>query len=156
MTVNQNDEDLYAWAHLSSAEIITGQYSGVVTSAGATHYTNGTNLPSSDAFKTIIFALFSMKGNNYMYENITGLRIRVTSLDASGLPWEAGASSDSLNAKEAQAVDMKIDDGSADTGLLITYTHGNCTTAAYPAESADYNLNSTSRDCIMEWYLNKL
>ncbi|MDA0781580.1 MAG: prepilin-type N-terminal cleavage/methylation domain-containing protein [Rickettsiales bacterium] len=157
LDVWQNNEDLYSWAHLSGSELIPERtYSGLVSDAGVTHYNAGVNIPISVAFKNMVFSFFSfiVTEDNYIYKEIGGVKLRVSGLDNVGRPWN---NANSLAAKQVQAIDVKIDDGKADSGNLITHTDvgGSCTTAPYNAPAASYNLSSTAKDCIMEFYLDR-
>jgi type II secretory pathway pseudopilin PulG len=151
-------EDLYAWEHLASSEIIPGAYDGNTTSSTApkVHYTSGVNAPASNAFDNITFAFYSYRpaGGNYIYDSITGVKLVVSSLDSSGVP---GGTTGSLIARQAHAIDEKIDDGVPSSGRLISYrSAGGCTDADEDsALSANYQLSDTTGDCVVEWYLDK-
>jgi prepilin-type N-terminal cleavage/methylation domain-containing protein len=143
-----NGEDLQVWRHLGKSSLIPGSYSGAVSS-GTVHYTAGANIPVSIPFKNVIFSFY--RGSEYIYKKFDGNRIRISALNTSGQPFQ---STNSLNAKEAQSVDLKIDDGFADAGRFITHSAVvGCATVAYTASGADYNLSSSIRDCVMEWYI---
>ena len=151
-----NNEDLYSWDHLENAELIKDQYDGVVKS-GTIHYSKGENLPVSAAFENITFAFYSFRpaGGNVVYDNITGIKMIISSLSATGAP---ASTTNSFQGKQAQAIDEKIDDGMASSGNLISYrTAGGCTDADESTSSrADYQLNNTIEDCVVEWYIDRL
>lgn len=149
-TLGSNGEDLQAWRHLTSSATVPASYSGAVTGGGI-HYTKGVNIPVSSAFKAITFSFSQGISFGYVYQKFAGHRIRVTGLSSTGQP--SGTITDSLNAKEAQTMDLKIDDGIADAGKIITNsTAVGCATAISTSAGADYNLSNSARDCIMEWY----
>jgi len=146
-------EDHYAWAHLSEAELINGAYSGQITTASSVQYTVGVNVPRSEAFKDVTFSTFL--NHVYVYGSKRGLSIRIAALDGSGLP----RSGDTLNAKQAQSIDIKIDDGVADTGKLIGFTDtaGQCIDNKWnAANNGTYLLSSNTTGCILEWYITML
>jgi prepilin-type N-terminal cleavage/methylation domain-containing protein len=154
----QNSEDLQAWRHLGKSSLIPVLYSGTVTSVGTIHYTAGVNAPVSSSFKNLIFSFtaygdLSEDGSELInpYNKFIGTKLKISSLEPSGTFLTPDKS---LNAKEAQSLDLKIDDGVADAGRFITHSDVvGCATAAYTASGADYNLSNPVRDCIMEWYL---
>lgn len=151
-------EDLLLWRHLTKSSLVPSSYTGASYS-GSVQYAAGVNVPVSSAFKTITFAFFMVDLNSDYaspaYQKITNnraSRLHISVPDvANGNPWSTD--NNSLNSKEAQALDLKMDDGIADSGKFVTYgINVGCTTAAYNAIEADYNLSNSTRNCIMHWY----
>lgn len=157
-----NAEDVGLWRHLSKSGIISASYRGYLD---AYYYELGITNPASDAFKNLGFAFF-MDDLYYDYEyphyqsltNNLAARLHIASLDEYGEPF---SSDKSLSSKETLALDTKMDDGLADSGRLITYNllyyHSyvdGCVTNDYDASEASYNLSSSRKNCIMQWYFD--
>ncbi len=157
-------EDLLVWNHLASAELIRGSYSGADASASA-RYQIGDNAYTSDSFSNGVYS-FKRWDSTYdsSYYGTTGTVIKLgTVIDIAaakqGLPY-GGV----VTARDAFAVDSKIDDGNPSKGYFYTVrrhpntgesaaTISSCVTGAHTDTTAEYKLDDSSKEChLVYWY----
>ncbi len=158
-TAGTPQEDLVAWEHLALAELIRGSYTG--EDATTARYEIGTNAYTSEAFST---AAYSFKRADTSYYNTYGTVLKLgTVIDNTagkrGLPY-GGV----VTARDAYAVDSKVDDGKASKGHFYTVRRhpeigevlgdiSTCVTDTYSAASADYQLDDNTKEChLVYWY----
>lgn len=147
--VDENiSEDLYVWEHLADAKLIPGSYTGVA-GGGSYKYVDGTNSIGSEVFISGIFS-FSSRSGTALY-NTFGNIIRLGGNAASG------PINPIMSGKDAYAIDAKIDDGFASTGIFYAVRNSaSCTDADYSAVSANYILNNDLVDCKIFYWQKKL
>lgn len=158
-TAGTPKEDLLAWEHLGFAELIAGSFSGTHQGASA-RYAFDVNAPLSQGYPEAMYMLRteSDSGGNTLYAT-RGTTLRLGALvDISG-SMQAYPMGGVMIAKEAYALDQKMDDGLADKGVIYTIrqpTTGSsgCTTNVWSAVSASYDLaDDTNRTCsLVFWY----
>lgn len=141
-------EDLFFWEHLRRAGLVEGKFTGDVYAAGTIRYAIDENAPGSKAYKTAIYSFNTPLSYGYKTH---GDQIKLASLQADGRPYNGF-----LTAKEAYSIDLKMDDGIADSGTVYTIRGANgseCVTAIWTATAASYDLDSTEKSCeILYWY----
>ena len=129
-----NNEALRAWQHLGLAELIPGNYNGVVPCLGSG--TCFSALGNSHPPARIANAGFSFLSNNY--------------LSIGSLPDNAiQATSGVFTGADASTIDTKIDDGVAATGIVrgVNELSGGGTACL---SSGVYDLASTVEDCVIQ------
>lgn len=138
-TYVDSDEDLYVWRHLALAELIAGSYTGVVVD-GSTRFGLDTNAPASDIYINALYRFYFISTAIY---GDRGHGLKLGTLDGDGLP-ENGV----LTAKDAYSLDVKLDDGLAESGMFVALNDsGTCTS------SNVYSLSSTTTSCnLLYWY----
>ena len=146
-------EDLRAWQVLALSKTIPGEYSGL-TSGGA--YNIGTNIPPSEII-----------GGGYVlhYPDAAGTAIygRFGNLIQFAAEWQAGSFGGIiLTARQAIALDKKIDDGLADQGNVYGSNGGipssglsnDCTTNDIDQTSSTYLPDEITVACRMFFWLD--
>lgn len=142
-----NQEDLYAWEHLTNSELISGSYTGVVKAAGTVRYELGTNSPDSGAYPEAAYVLYSLSSAVY---GRLGTAIELSELTASGLPNAGG-----FTAREAYSIDKKLDDGVADKGNVFAYKESGasgCTDNSFSSSSGAYDLDAADQTCQLLYF----
>lgn len=159
--VDWSGEDLYAWRHLALAGLIPGVFSG---SNAVNSRTIGGNIPesafSSDAgysYGREPNAAYSVPANSYH-------QIDLASSSQSCNTWLNGKL---LSVKQAVAIDTKMDDGLADSGMVFgirgdapsgcSPVSALCVTGLYSASSSSYILSDTSNapTCRMYFWVDR-
>ena len=133
-------EELRSWQHLALAEIIAGSYTGVYQSSGDA-LAGGINVPESKFDN----ALIHFRHNQADHSIIDTIVYGALDDDDTGDNW---ASEAIFTPIEAQNIDLKIDDGSADTGKIQSESginFGNCNTGN------EYTLSNDSVACLMNF-----
>lgn len=134
------DEDLYAWRHLSLAGLYPGRFSGAPASSSV-RFVQEINAPGSEHYTTALFRFYAITTPVY---NLRGHALELGTPDPDGIP-EAGIATP----KDAYAIDSKMDDGIAYTGMLIS-TNGTHTCVD---EQNNYALDSQDAGCnLIAWY----
>ncbi len=126
------------WTHLSAAGVVEGSYT-----SGA--FTDASNPQVLDAYWSLsdhTIALYGRFGNRLL-------------LARSATPTGGVVSS-----SEAYAIDIKVDEGQADTGIMyattastVSGTASTCTSGDWADTSSDYNLDVTDRGCRLIFWL---
>ncbi len=135
--VEVSGEELRAWQHLSASEMVVGAY------AGTGDYTLKTNLPASQlpagAFLLIYnnTAISGKQGNHFEIGAISGTTAINNSI---------------LTPTEARSIDLKIDDGLALGGKVMTLEGSNATTEDCLSGGV-YNLSKENIACRMIFWL---
>ncbi len=142
--VDSTNEDLYAWEHLGKSALITGTYTGAVS---GTRYAAGVNSINSEPFTIGVFSFYAYQTLIY---NTAGHALRLGSI-TSGWP-TAGF----MLAKDAYAIDAKIDDGLAANGMFYAArgaagSSNNCVTDTTNL----YNPSDTSETCTLYYWQRK-
>jgi len=146
-------EDLYSWNHLVLSEIIPGNYTGTVISGGV-GYEEGINAPkasvTNSAFALAVSQVYTRNIANYL---------RLASPSA---PHGYNLYGASLTAPEAYNIEVKVDDGLADTGRYSTVRApslgSGCVQNAWNAATPGNWIlsDSTTIACtVYNWYGNK-
>jgi prepilin-type N-terminal cleavage/methylation domain-containing protein len=155
--VNIADENIYAFHHLSKAKLIRGQFDGIIPSGNLANL--GINIPRSDYEASNGFWIYYRQGSPYYqkYQDINILWYGSNRLDVTRLYNGAVASIVANN------IDRKIDDGKADSGLLIFGNNVdnlgnlmNCTTPwanIYSTTTGTPNFNIDTPECILIFLL---
>lgn len=145
-----NLEHLYVWEHLAKAEMIPGSYSGALT--GGKAYVVGTSSPNSDGSEDLTYSFFSLSTATIYSTTGDHFRLTLPTADATANPWGGG-----MMGKDAYAIDSKMDDGKASSGMFYAWKPSGtgCTDAASTAASANYDLNSTVKSCNLTYWYKK-
>ncbi len=162
-TVNGNGDELIgerprAWQQLALSGLIAGKYTGVVVSSTnpPPQYMAGVNAPSVSSRTGAFYLLTSREG----FFGTTGNALQLGASNSSGLAW-GGA----LTASDAHLIDIKIDDGVANRGILYTirsndYGTGTCVNQGHSVAldvTVNYILTDPKEDaCFIVYWLNKL
>jgi len=139
------DESLRAWQHLSDSGVISGSYTGVLSSG---EWVLGTNLPES---KITGAGFYPTYGPVYAGES-KHIIVLGSPLTGGGI-WGASM----LNTPDVFSIDQKVDDGVADSGKVTTnngYTafatqDTGCVTGAAGATVSSYILTNEDKNCLM-------
>lgn len=160
------EEDLIAWQQLALGEYIRGSYTGTSYSSAA-RYKIGSNAYVSDAYSTGVYYLSRAQT---AYYGSTGTVLELGNImdysgTQKGLPFGGVVS-----ARDAYAVDKKIDDGNPAKGLFYTVRRypvtgsgenaASISTCVTQGQTADplstpvyYKLDDTSKEChLVYWY----
>lgn len=133
------------WQHLKNAGLIQGRYSGVGVNADLTIPRAGVNVPASKVNKAGFSVAynaphlgdpnyFDEQGGNMMFFGTVG-----------GSMWYP-----IISPKEAESIDLKLDDGKPATGLMTTYKSSGTVApgcATGDTLSAEYNLQAKGPLC---------
>lgn len=131
------NEALRAWQHLSLAQMIKGNYTGVATVAGQTDI--GVNAPESE-FNKAGWCFYAF--GRYNPPDQLGNYIQIAGFSAGSPP-----NITILTPQEAYNIDAKIDDGYPRNGLVwADWLSNNCFTTQ--TTTSPYNLGSNSISCI--------
>lgn len=141
-------ERLYAWHHLVLAQLISGAFSGAT---GTPNQEIGYSVPGSD-FKGNLFMVGTNETGAEIFGRV-GTSLQYTANASSSDPYGA-----SLDAKDAYAVDVKMDDGVANSGDMFgvdgsTSSDGSCSDA-YGDAGADYDLTQEDVNCRLVLWLD--
>jgi len=146
----QASEAFTFWQHLSSAELISGNYSGIAGSTHATHSILNENIPSSSLVGAgwyLITVNLQAPGTYFpgSYGNV--LYYGVPSVNGLVTGWPYGSI---IRPIEAYGIDVKSDDGSPAHGKTRVYRNlnPNCRTSQ-DAANAEYSLTNNDIDCAM-------
>jgi prepilin-type N-terminal cleavage/methylation domain-containing protein len=122
VNTSDNDESFMAWKHLSLAQMIKGSFTGAFAATTGTDV--GVNIPESsftgagfsisNSIKYKQFNASSSSSTNFNSLNIS----RPNSSAAHETP-----NSDFISARDARLLDVKIDDGIANSGILFGLTN---------------------------------
>lgn len=144
-------EGFTAWQHLNKAGMIDGSFIG-----GATHNvleTAGTNIPASKiqgaGFNVWFFGI-NPGSASYFNANYGHVMTFGMQTNSSASTWTGRAEYAALTAKEAQALDSKIDDGQPATGYLMTQSSGSALAGACTSgttTSATYAISTSGLQC---------
>lgn len=151
-------EDLYVWDHLASAELIRGSYSATYASV-STRYAIGTNALVSEAFTSGAYS-FKRIDSTYdsAYYGTTGTALKLGTLVDLSVSEESLPYGGIVTARDAFAIDDKIDDGSPYKGFFytirdLTSVSSNCLTNDHTASTSQYKLDDNSTSChLVYWY----
>ena len=128
---SNTNEYLYTWEHLADAKLIPGTYDGVGM------------LPNSEPYTQGLFFFFTSPNSIY---NTRGNAIYFTASGLLGF----------LLAKDAYAIDVKIDDGLAASGMLYGSTDSSgCVSDIWYASTATYVLSDTNAKCSLTYWQKK-
>lgn len=146
-------EDLYAWEHLAKAGFITGSYTGAVS---GTRYAGLVNAPNSEPYNYGVFAFYAYQTLVY---NTAGHALTLGGISAASPNTSGYPAAGVMLAKDAYAIDSKLDDGLASSGMFYTIqdaTATGCTDAASTAASANYVLSdATNTTCVLYYWQKK-
>lgn len=157
----QNTEAYRFWQHLSDAQLIPGQYSGV---GGAKHpqwraATLGVNVPmmrygTANGYLPVYGALINV--SNWTGEHTTepANRLWAGSQSNGDPPWGAHA----FTPADAQSIDSKLDDGLPGSGNAIIYsTDADPTPCSTNNDTTTGRYNLTNKDyvCAMIFTMNR-
>ena len=146
-----NGEDVRAWQHLNLAEILPGNYSGTITSAG---HVPGITVPKGE-IKGTEFWLRShiehtpttcaktIKGGGTAVGNFMYFSTQQTTNGKQ--PWAA-----SLIPEDAKSIDIKLDDGKATTGMIFGRDALGLTCLA----GDDYDVSQNTVGCRLQYLLS--
>ena len=141
MIEGDTTERLYAWQHLSLAEMVDEDFSGA---AGTPDQQIDANVPGS-ALSANLFMLGTNVSGDEIFDR-TGTQLQYTTNASSSDPY-GGA----LIAKDAIMIDLKLDDGVANTGDVYgvdgSASAANSCSDAYDSSGADYVKSETGKDC---------
>lgn len=149
LTSNPMNEEVRAWQHLSLSEIIAGEYTG-------THSGNrtviGVNVPKS-AYPSSGWRMSKPRNYTIIYGKEHGFFL--THADSIGAAWH---DHQALSGVHAHSIDKKMDDGIANSGILIglrswplNSTAGRCVDQnhTYSGATVNYLLTDRQRSCRM-------
>lgn len=137
-------EEIALWNHLNRSEIIQMPYEGDVSQG----HELGTNFPrskiDSGGFVAMSMTVYGQEGE----------LIQLASSDGNFL--QSGI----LNAKNAAALDLKFDDGLADSGQIYSSKGnglgaGNCTTGSISDNSSSFIIGDNSKSCRIFFWIEK-
>jgi prepilin-type N-terminal cleavage/methylation domain-containing protein len=142
---DQMGEGLQAFAHLSYASLIAGNFNG--TSAGTPAYQPGVNLPGSKFSPIAIYYLYYHNAGTGIY----GFHTNFISLASNtSNPWSNGI----INSTQAYTIDIKMDDGLAATGGMLTFRGddyqgqaGKCVSNDWYVPGATYVFSDMTTSC---------
>jgi prepilin-type N-terminal cleavage/methylation domain-containing protein len=138
-------ESWRAWQHMALANIEAGNFNGSNTSMPKSKYPNA---------KYGILSVGSTGGTKYF--NTQGLAIIFGSNNGSGYPHNAA-----LIPVDAKSIDMKIDDGVANSGMLYAIdgfsgtSSGDCSKPYTSSNGSDYNLSNKHARCMLVYWIFK-
>ncbi len=138
-SVINNDEDIYAWQHLNQAKFLPGNYTGLRIS-NSLRFSPQVNAPGVSISNNAFFHFYNIVNPIYGYR---GHAIELDSNDNSG----------ALNAKDANAIDSKLDDGKPSTGLITSINANNL--AGCVSNQTEYNLSISNKNCILTYWYRK-
>lgn len=149
--IDSNAEFFAAWSHLSDAELISGEYTGIGTTATLDP---GVNAPSSRTSDKSAFLFASPLGA--MPSTLKSHRLEFSGADG------GRTATPIINAFDAKQIDDKFDDGAPSTGKVLTIKSRNgsgawlsgCTDYAntHPwgiTTPWNYDLSSDEKNCSM-------
>jgi prepilin-type N-terminal cleavage/methylation domain-containing protein len=148
-----NDEGVRAWQHLSLAGMLAGSYTGTHTVAGQSDI--GINVPASK-FPPVGYFFYSFR----LFDDVPCISLVLGAFTANSLN-----ASPVITPTDAQAIDLKTDDGMPKTGNTMAEwsddpagAHGTgaatgtgCVTGA----TNQYNFTSTAGKCDMQFMIQK-
>lgn len=147
--VSVTGEDLYVWEHLGKSKLIAGTYTGATSGT----YVIGTNSINSEPFTTGVFSFWtyntSAVGNSDVVYSTSGNALRLGSLE-SGMP-TAGF----MFAKDAYAIDMKLDDGLAASGMFYAVRGVSGSNNCVADTTNIYNLSGATASCTLYYWQKK-
>lgn len=127
--IAQWQESNYAWKHLSLAHLIPGSYNGI----GGSGNVGGVNVPASSYKNHYVYTVEKIIPGDWGYtDHFHSGNYISTHAETTINYYPAYASG--LNAKDAQAIDIKLDDGLANSGRIVQWKYAVCvntTTFAY-------------------------
>ena len=155
-TAGTPQEDLIAWEHLSFALLYPGNFTGQNVSS-TVRYQAGTNTPRSESYSGGLFMLRTeANSSGYNIYGTRGTTIRfgsIADVSSNAKQYPVGGI---ISARDAYAVDTKLDDGKASSGLLYTIRtpklsppSSGCTDDVWTASSADYDLDDATKTCTL-------
>lgn len=146
--VDGNQEWARFWQHLALAEMIPGTYTGTAASPIKSFLPAGPLNAASTSTRTS-GSVYSVKyeATAYFQKAATALALVANGDYDNGSMWDGT----DLSPGEAKSVDLKIDDGIANNGILYAIdgqntSAGSCS-GAFAGAGADYALSSTLRTC---------
>lgn len=149
---DQHYERFRFWQHLSNAELVDGQYTGVGGPHNRkTHHVPGVNSPET-AFPDGMFVVTSVpesKGDISLWPNPAHLRIELRS--------DYHARYALLTAQQQYEIDAKIDDGKPASGKVQSYApmrQPDCTTSGNPS-TAQYNRGREGVSCSLIYFIDR-
>lgn len=144
-------ESLYVWEHFGEAELIPGTYAGCCLHQP---WEPGVNMPNVKVGTTLSLYITSAE---HVYDKGPYPIVEISGYSGPAQSQDAGI----LKPSEARSIDLKIDDGKADTGNMTAYdgfnSDGNCTTdtGSFFTGSGDYILGTATPDCALIFAINK-
>jgi hypothetical protein len=160
LTGAQQSESWRFWQHLSNAQLIPGQYTGIGGAVGSSGWriaTIGQNIPGSKSLHGGYFINYMMLsalcGGANVYSgpgaNDYDHNIMFGRESTQGPPWN-----NVLSPQDAQTIDTKIDDGTPGRGQLRAVCANICATTA-DTSTAEYNLANTGVVCQLRFQLKQ-
>jgi hypothetical protein len=101
-----------AWKHLTLSGLIDGNYTGTQYSAGQ-YFKAGYNIPGSKA-NDGMYSLYYMNASTGIYGKQQNMIAFGRNSTSTNYPWADGI----LTPRDAQFIDLKIDDGLPSSGIL--------------------------------------
>jgi len=130
------DEEMAAWVHLALSHVISGPFNNTTVNQAQDP---GITIPGSKleggGFRLFSATIYAQTGNAISFASDTG-----TLVDG-----------DILRPEEAWNIDKKIDDGRADTGMVMGESSG----ATNDCAAGTYSLGDTNVVCVLYFYLDK-
>ncbi len=146
--IDSTNEAFYVFEHLADAQLISGSYTGLPGSLGASQGVLGTNIPGSSISNVGFYFYYIgnvVSGNVMYYDGFYGNALYMfLQRNANALP-----DSPFLTPQQAFELDSKFDDGRPATGWMRAMKPAfmnNCTDSAVDA-SALYNVSLTTVVC---------
>jgi hypothetical protein len=129
-------EPIIFWRHLTLSGLIDGNYTGAIYSLSRYHKA-GYNLPGSKSNDGMYYfyyhpSIFGKAAN--------GLTLARAASGAASQPWANGI----LSSRDAQMIDVKMDDGLASSGMLYSARGDDYTGIANKCVSADFGVASAT------------
>jgi hypothetical protein len=140
-------ENLRAWQHLSSANIIPGSYTGSGTVA------IGTNVPGTIYDGTLVYSFY---GNSIWSQYTRGNQIMLVAECCNGLE-------SAVKVRDANNIDLKIDDGKPGIGKFIAYHHSESSDecisyhpndGSFNKKTVTYKINSPTDTCSVHFAMD--
>lgn len=145
------------WQHLSNAELVAGQYTGVTGPNGTRHHIISQNCPASTT-SGLGWSISYIAPNTPQADADIWLAFRSGHFLKLGSETAADdLKGNLLSTRDAWSIDTKLDDGQPTKGRVWARNWQNCTTAASKTEyTATYNFNYELQEaCNIIFYLSK-
>jgi len=152
--INWNDENYYAWNHLSAVEYIKENFSGVATSGVAVI---NDNVPEALIADGVGYSLAYVSGAESGYGYVAGSarNILVVARECPGCSNFRSVGQNFLTTKEAYKIDKKFDDSYAKTGLIYG-AQVSGSNDCYESFNNEYDLDETGEQCFLMFNLEEL
>ncbi len=152
--IDWNDENYYAWNHLSSVEYIKNDFSGVATSGIAVI---NDNVPEALISKAVGYSLAFVNGSESGYGYVAGesRNVLVVARECPTCSNFRSVGKNFLTTIEAYKIDKKFDDSYAKTGLIYG-AQVSSSNDCYESFSNEYDFARLGEQCFLMFNLEEL